>query len=228
MAVAVRVPGLFWGVNLHTPPPLIKYHYDEPHLVKIAKEFLMEPADEKENYPKGFSFQMALGAKLIKPFTVLTTQKLIIIGRLLSLIYGILTIVIIYFLTLELFANSKIALIASAFLALSGLHITQSHYATVDIGTTFWVYATILFALLSTRRDKKAYFIAAVFCCGLALAFKLAWVALIPIFYVLIVQRKKPLGWALVLICLVVVFIAANGFHYTLNNFNLTIRNKGF
>ena len=225
VAVAVRAPGLFWGMNLHRTPHFINYHYDEPHLVKIAKEFLVEETDEKENYLKGFSFQMALGAKLIKPFTVLTTPKLIIIGRALSLLYGILTVIIIYFLALELFSNSKIALIASAFLALSGLHITQSHYATVDIGTTFWLYATVLFSLLSIRRDKKAYFIAAVFCCGLAMAFKLAWVALIPIFYVLIRQRKKPLSWALALMSLVVVFIAANGFHYTLNNFNLTIKN---
>lgn len=69
------------------------------------------------------------------PFNAfISTSTLILTGRLISLLYGGLTVLLIYFITKELFSDLKTALMAAGLLSLAGLHVTHSHYATVDAG----------------------------------------------------------------------------------------------
>lgn len=220
----VRLPGVFWGVNFTTKPHFINYHPDEPELAVMAKDFLAGITNPEEFYPQGFPVQMAL-TSFLAPFPENTTTRLILTGRLLSVMYAILTIVLIYFLSKEIFQNRSVALFSGIFLALSGLHVTESHYTTVDISTIFWIYATMYFSLLYGRRNKNVYLVLAIISVGMALAFKLSFLALIPMLYVLSKKRIKLIHWLLVLGGIFIIFMAANGGHYTLTNFILTLEN---
>lgn len=224
LGALVRLPGVFWGVSFTTKPHFINYHPDEPSRAGMGQDFLMEITNPKGFYPQGFPVQMALASFLV-PFREISTPELVVIGRLLSVMYAVLTIGLIYFLSKELFKNRSMALFAGMFLALSGLHVTESHYTTVDISTIFWMYASMYFSLLYGRRDKNIYLGLAIISIGMALAFKLSFLALIPIFYVLSKKKVKLIYWLLTLGGIFIVFMAANGGHYTLTNFILTLEN---
>jgi hypothetical protein len=225
LAILVRLPGVFWGVQTCDEPRFINYHPDEPHIVSIAREFINGVTNRAEFYPKGFPAQIGLISSLISPFTEADDQAIIIIGRMLSLVYGVMTVLIIYLLSRELFPNPGTALISSLFLCLSGLHVTQSHFATVDAGNTFWFYSTVFCCLLYCRRREEIYFLLAVISSACALAFKLSWVSILPVFYVLIRLKKGVRHYLLFISGISLFFIMANGGRYDLDNFSLTLKN---
>jgi 4-amino-4-deoxy-L-arabinose transferase-like glycosyltransferase len=148
------------------------------------------------------------------------------VGRFISLFYSVLTVFLLFFLAQKLFRNVQTAFIACILLALTGLNVTYAHLAVVDSGVVFWIYATMYFSLLAL--DQKNFgrgLILAIISCGIALAFKLSFIAIIPLLYVL--ARKKYSWWAyfLMLPALFLVFELASGCRYTLNDFNLTLHN---
>ena len=81
------------------------------------------------------------------------------------------------------------------------------------------------FSLLYTRYNKNFNLAAAAFSVGMALAVKLSFLAIVPIIYVLIRKRLNPLYWLAVLGGIFIVFVAAQGGHYTPHNFALTMDN---
>ena len=225
IAFIVRLPGVFWGVQIYDTPHFISYHPDEPRIAAIAEDFFNGSSHRVDNYPKGFPFQISLIAQIISPFTYIDTAALILIGRVLSLLYGVLTVLAVFFISKELFVCSGTPIMSALFLSLSGLHITNSHFGSVDAGNTFWFYATLLSCLLYLRKKAGIYLLLALLSAGFALAFKLAWYALLPLLYVLFKVKKKAAYWFFSLFVVFLVFFIANGGRYTLDNFNLTLGN---
>ena len=225
LAILVRLPGVFWGVQTCADSRFINYHPDEPHIVSMAGEFIRGVTNKDEFYPKGFPFQIGLFSHLISPLAEVDEPAIIIVGRMLSLFYGVMTVLIIYLLSRELFANPGTAMMSALFLSLSGLHVTQSHFATVDAGNTFWFYTTAYCCLLYYRRNKGMYFLLAVISSACALAFKLSWFSVLPVLYVLIRLKKGVRHYLLFISGIFLIFILANGGRYTLDNFSLTVKN---
>lgn len=81
--------------------------------------------------------------------------------RLLSVIIGIFTIIVSYFLTQELFENKKIALLASFFLAISPGHIILSRLAHETILVPLFFSLGFLF-LLKGLKDDKYYILSSI------------------------------------------------------------------
>lgn len=190
LALSVRLPGIFWGTANTPQSSFVYYHPDEKHLATISTEFLDDTTAKTFRYIKGFSAQIASIFSLGRNNFQYTLPELILTGRFLSLFYGVMTILLIYALAMELFASSSIALLAAMLLTLSGLHVTNSHYATADAGNTFWIYATIFFSMRFIRQDNNIYLMGTLLSCAFALAFKLSFISIIPIAYILIVKKK--------------------------------------
>lgn len=224
LGLSVRLPGVFWGVNFTAKPHFIDYHPDEGDRAGVAKDYLTGVTNPQESYPKGFSFQIA-AASFLAPFIENTESKLILIGRMLSVLYAVLTIGLVYFLSKEIFQNGSVALFSSMLLALSGLHTTESHYATVDVSTIFWMYAVMYFSLLYCRRGRNIDLVLAVVSAAMALAFKLSFLALIPIIYVLFKKKIRPISSLLIAGGMFGVFMLANGGRYSLTTFFLILEN---
>lgn len=225
LAFILRLPGLFWGLCHANSNYLTVYHPDESHQsATIAKEFLTKHPNKNEFYAKGFGFQVAAIASILKPWFSIDFSKLILIGRSLSLMYGLLLILLLYFLAYEIFKDRLIALLSSLFLALTGLSIVQSHYATVDSSTAFWIYATLYSCLLYVRQSKNVYIVFGLLSAGITLALKFSVWILLPIFYA--GYRKKGLLFLLfALLALVVIFIGATGGYYSFSNLTFTFKN---
>ena len=80
-----------------------------------------------------------------------------LVARSYSALLGAMTVVVLGLIALKLAPDKPhIAWTASALLALSGFHATQSHMATVDVAMSFYVYAFLLVMILATSSQKRA------------------------------------------------------------------------
>lgn len=77
-----------------------------------------------------------------------------VVGRVLSGVFDLGTILFIYLIGRKLYRNARVGLLAALFLALSVLPIQLSHFFAVDTFATFFVYVT-LYAALGVSLSKK-------------------------------------------------------------------------
>jgi hypothetical protein len=77
----------------------------------------------------------------------------ILIARTYSAVLGALTVVVLALLSLQLLpAEPKVAWTAALLLAFSGFHISESHSGTVDAASVFFIYAFLLWLVVSVRK----------------------------------------------------------------------------
>ncbi|TET31926.1 MAG: phospholipid carrier-dependent glycosyltransferase [Planctomycetota bacterium] len=205
LALAARLPGVFWGVSLSSEQEFIKYHPDECNIIGIVREF--QTGKMCYGYPKGFPFQIAIAGY----FSGNSDEALIITGRILSLIYGLLTIVFVYLLAYEIFNNPEIALLSALFLSLAAHHSIESHFATADAGNAFWFLATGYFSYIYLKKKKNAWLVMSIISCGFAIAFKFSGIAVIPLVYVMFRNGKRWFHFFLVFFFIIVLFLAFTG-----------------
>ena len=80
-----------------------------------------------------------------------------IVGRVLSAIFDLLTILLVYLIAQKLYKRNRLSLLAAAFYAFSALPIQLSHYFAVDTFTNFFVLLTIYLAVcvMVPERDEQ-------------------------------------------------------------------------
>ena len=104
------------------------------------------------------------------------------VGRAISAFFGSLTLLILYRFGARYFTR-RVALLATAFLAFTVLHIQLSHFLTVDVMLTCFVLLSVsaLADLVERDRPGRAYLLAGVMI-GLALATKISALPLYGVF----------------------------------------------
>jgi 4-amino-4-deoxy-L-arabinose transferase-like glycosyltransferase len=171
-----------WGSGFGLPAYTL-YHPDEHALVDSAAKILWT-GDwnlHRFNYPSFYAYLQAgayamrflLGAARgewgqIMPFTL---PQYYHVGRLLTALFGTLTVLVVYLCGRRL-GNRRTGLLAAALLGGCYLHVIHSHYATFDVMVGFLAALTLLFGeLIRIRRQARWYFLAGL-CAGLAGATK--------------------------------------------------------
>ncbi len=135
-----------------------------------------------------------------------------------SILFGILTILLIYLIVLKLYKSEKIALISAFLTAISGFQIRYS-LAEMDITMAFFVLLSS-YAFLSAIYDKKdyMYYLSALFL-GLAIAIKTfagIWILSYLVFGIFYISKNKEYGkeylskkgLKIILICFFIVLIS--------------------
>ncbi len=178
--------------------------------------------DYSQYYVRGLGNQIAviwgLG-KFLNSSLELKPQYLYAIGRLLTLLYGLATIYLLYFLSLELFKDYAVSLLASLFLALSWIHVAYSHIGVADISCLFWVYAALYSILLYVDREDDLYLVLASIAGGFAIGTKFSVYIVLPLIFIVIGSRRKLYHSLLILFVLMGSFELINAFSYTPESF---------
>ena len=211
----MRIPGLFFGYHVFGDEN-VGFLPSEGVMAVITNDFLN--IESEMTYVKGFPFQIFLLSLPLRLFTNVNLIMFTVIGRLLSLFYAIATVILIYFLSKEIF-NKKIGLIAALFLALSGLHVVYSYVSRPDTALVFWLYATIYFSLLFVKRDNLIWLILAIISSGFTSAMKPSFVNIIPLIYIFFLKKNKIRNILLIIFIFLGAFMLINGFNYGLNDF---------
>lgn len=115
---------------------------------------------------------------------------LALLGRALSGVFDLGTIVLIFLLARRLY-NSMVGLIAAACIALTVLHIQLAHFYAVDTLLTFWVVATVFFAARFAESGSRRSAVWTSIAFGLALATKISAAPLIVPIVVAVVRQRQ-------------------------------------
>ena len=184
-ALALRLPGIFWERGLPQAPPGFTFHPDEPKFVKQIR-FFDQKSPEGQGYVKGWATHGYLLRALLQRLFKTDEVNLILLLRSLSLLYGLLTIVLVAWIGQHLFRDPALGLWAAALLALSGLHVMQSHFGTADAVSAFYFTLSAALAARFERDRSEWVFAGFALAVGAALAIKFqlglmplaAWVCL--------------------------------------------------
>ncbi|MEI8349157.1 MAG: glycosyltransferase family 39 protein [Candidatus Omnitrophota bacterium] len=106
-------------------------------------------------------------------FTLVLTNPLpfYVIGRILVALIGACTVLPVYIITKNLYSK-RAALMAALFMACTYLHVSDSHYCTVDIPMTFLLMLSYVFILKLTEKENLKNYIICGLLVGLAMATK--------------------------------------------------------
>ncbi len=157
----LRIVGIFWGTPFLDPLE-IHYHPDEGAVIQGAVQF-PEHIFSNHNliYPTFFSYSLGILTFPIRLFVAdfgLLNEEtfyfvVMVIGRVFSVLAGTGTILLTYLFAKDIY-DEKRALLASALVAFTLYHVTNSSLATTDVLTSF--LAILFFILLRQAFLKPA------------------------------------------------------------------------
>ena len=168
LALFFRLPGLFWG-------ELYKNHFivlepDEYQHLDLTVAFLkkLDPSvfpDYNLNRYNALGFGTQMGLLSYLPVKLLGAEfkTLLLMGRGLSIVYGILLVLLVYRATLFFTKQEKAALMAAGCMAVCDLAATYSHYAIPEMAYIFWVFFSLFAMTLllghQTPPDSSIFFL---------------------------------------------------------------------
>ena len=209
LGLLVRVAGLGWG--LPRPGRDYPYHPDEPLLALAALrvEFgALQLSPRFYHYGSLSIYLDRLGvdaasrAGWIHPAwstreeVAGTIGSVIGVGRWLTVLMGVLTVVATAALGARLF-GARAGALAALLLALAPLHLAQGHYCTVDVPATLWTTLCLLLCAGALRQPHRGALALAGACAGLAASTKYnAGVALLAPLYTLAVTWRREAWYA--------------------------------
>jgi len=155
IATLLRITSIFYGLPLHLS-------IDEPSLVSgiISLKENLNPG--RFDWPHLYFYINFLFYGI---GFILNTLNLVpsfwgdisiyfVISRLLSVLFGVLTILAIYIATKKIFANTKIAMLAATFVTFLPMHVLESRLAKLDIALTFFVTIAVYF-IFKVYKDQS-------------------------------------------------------------------------
>jgi hypothetical protein len=189
LATAFRLTGINWDQNQHLHP-------DERFMVIVSNavsfpQNLASYFDTKQSplnpHNVGFPFYVYgdFPLSLVKIASVFlkmdTYNGTLFVGRVISAIFDILTVFLVYLITLRLIPNKSAALLSSLLYSVSVLPIQLSHFFAVDTFLVFFL-AFALYVLLLFY-DHQSYLTSSLLgiCLGLAVSCKISAVIFIPV-----------------------------------------------
>jgi hypothetical protein len=223
VGLLVRLPGVWWGANF--PPGWYGHHPDE-YTHTLNTQLLINRYQPAYNpatseaigmnnpwaagysvtpYPKGMAAHVAVPVKILGKLTGASAEPppsatIIPAGRMVSVLYGAATILVVFMLALRLTGNTATALLAAWIIALCGIHVTQSHFFLADVPALFWLLlGTLLLWYDLQERDtgRPTALAGAAFCFGVAFGLKLL-VAGLPSLGLVALARKGRI-WRVIL-----------------------------
>jgi len=212
LAVLVRLPGLHWGFIEGEFHP---FHPDENRILRSAYRVYqgLRPIDF---YPSGYASQVGIASRVLG-VKAESKWDLLMVARSLSLIYSVLTVLVVFGLARRCGWKERTALVAAGVYALAGLPITYSWYAVTDSGLTFWIAMTVWLSLCAHQKKCLGLMLAAVTAAGIALSFKLFLPAVLPLIAALLLTRCRWRWWMLALLVPLLVLIAQTATLWSVN-----------
>ena len=181
----------FYGVNWALP---YIFHPDETRLLYAVNDVSWNSWETLDLNPDFFAYGSLpiyllkavyeLGQWLAREFRMPLYGNFFFIGRLLSALFGSLTLIVTYLFGSRFFSR-RTGLFAIAFLGFTVLHIQLSHFLTVDVMLTFLIVLGLyLFGLLTEGTHPIRDYLLAGVVLGLAMATKISALPLYGVFLV--------------------------------------------
>jgi hypothetical protein len=169
LGLALRLPNVTW---LHGT--VWDYNFSatgaEDHHIKTAAAF----GDSEKQYVTGTPTHIYVGKKVLEFITKQPPARsdYVLIARLVSLLYGVLTVGLVAVVAWSLTRSSLTALLAAAFFATAPLSILYSALGTADSAVTFYFLLTVFLSYLYMLERREVLFTLSMVGVGMCLALK--------------------------------------------------------
>ncbi len=200
LGLAARLPGVYWGSNF--PGGWQSHHPDEfTHWTNT--KLLLDPSTfgtwTPHPYPKGLAAMVAVPALAVRKLDIKGGEwpykrTVILAGRLVSVVFGAATIIVVVLITNLFFHDRRVGWAAGLIMALGGLHVTQSHFFVSDVAGLFWLLLGLYLLLRELGRDpgdRRDYLGWAAFAMGVAFGMKLVVAGLPTLGLILLLRRPR-------------------------------------
>ena len=223
VGLLARSPGILWGYNF---PTGWAFHHTDEYSHWVIAENLIDPSTPirwYHPYPKGMAAHVAIPWVALRALTGELGQKapgileIMVTGRIISVLYGTATILVVFLLARQLFRDKRVSLFAAWIFALGGLHVTQSHFLLADAGVLFWSLVGIYFLLLEMERPQlnySPYLMAAAFSFGMAFGLKMVILNLPSLAIITLIRQPRLLRATYVMIFFISAFALVNLFSF--------------
>lgn len=174
-ALALHAIGIGWG--LPTATHQYSYHPDEIFVIQPALGMLQGDWNPHFfNYGTLYLYLVGIASWLaaligLSPAQSTDLSLLYILGRMVTALMGAGTVALLYIICRPL-AGRRFAIIAALILLFTPLHLVNSHFATVDVPSTFFLMLGALACVRIITSGKPVWYIAAGAAMGLATATK--------------------------------------------------------
>lgn len=207
LGVAARVPGLFWGYRFFGTE-LVVLHGDEPYYTVGH--------GPGSGFPQGLSVNVRVLGWTLRHVGLASVTEWgdwwFFAGRLVSLLYGVLTILVVYRLARAFFKDERVGLLAAFFLAVADLHVTYSHIGTPDSAAAFWFYAALASAHTGLERGSRIASVLAAVCAGASGAMRFQFMSVLPLAWCVVRDRAWRVVAPLLAAAVATSFFVLNGF----------------
>ncbi|MGE5237126.1 MAG: DUF2298 domain-containing protein [Acidobacteriota bacterium] len=154
------------------------FHPDERRIAEAVNQLSLSPLQLNPHFFAYGSFpfyvtRMAVSAVGVVSPRLNSYDGILLIGRILSALWGAATVLVLIVLARRLFGE-RVALLAGGLLAITVLHLQNSHFAANDIPLTFLVTAALALIVRAVQEQRTRDLVAASLVVGLAAATKIS------------------------------------------------------
>ena len=190
LALGLRLYGINWdqGGLFHPDERAILFHVNDMSWPSLSNLDVLLNAEESPLNPRWFPYgSLPLYAvkvvdAVFSPFRDLTFNDLRFVGRSLSALADVGTVIFVFLLATRLY-DRRVGILASLLAALAVLHIQLSHFYAVDTYLTFFIVASVYFMTRLMNEGRLRYSLLAGAFIGLALASKISVAPLFLAFF---------------------------------------------
>lgn len=168
VGLGLRLWAIDWG------RPRLDLNPDELLILDVVRGMSLDDPDPDFYSYSGLTFHLDFyaGALLQALGAEIDDFDRLLIQRYWSVLWGTLAILVVWAAARELWGTPSAGALAAAALAITPLHVWDSHFGTTDVGLTLWVTLAIWLALRARRRPSAGRFALAGLAVGLAVAVK--------------------------------------------------------
>ncbi len=190
LALGLRLFGINWdqGGLFHPDERAILFRVNDMSWPPLSNLGVLLDVEESPLNPQWFPYgslpiyAVKIAQTLLSPFVDLDFHSLRILGRFLSSLADVGTVLMVFLIASRLYGR-RVGILASLFAALAVIHIQLSHFYTVDTYLTFFITASVYFMVRLMQEGRLSNSALSGVFIGLALASKisvapllLAWV----------------------------------------------------
>lgn len=191
LALFLRLSGITHGLG---------FHPDERHMVSVTLS--LDTKTFEGLNPKSFAYGSIpyyanrFTAEFLKYTGIwrdaVSYDALYSVGRFICIVFGVLTVLLTYFLAKTVFQDTGASLLASLLLALNVLHLQLSRFFTSDVMLTFFTTLS-LYGMVRVIQDRKfIWWLVSGLGIGLSVGTKFSGILLfVPLFFCFIVSIVK-------------------------------------
>ncbi|HHT9125768.1 MAG TPA: ArnT family glycosyltransferase [Candidatus Brocadiia bacterium] len=199
--VYLRLKGIGWGI-IDLPWLQATYHFDEDKVINAIRNLSPFHWNVHDFRLGTFHFYLVAAALKIAEWTgylsfyhqpSFDATKVFVVGRLVSVILGLLTIPLVYLVGNKA-GGVGAGILSVLFFSILPLHVLDSHFIAPDVSMCFFVMLAFYITLFSFERGSKVIYSLQGLFFGLAVATKYSAV---PIFVVIVLSHflQKDISW---------------------------------